>query len=344
MKLRNKLILSCAALAAVATTAFSTTFAWYTANTDVTAKGLTAATESLDDATLMISLDNYTWGSSVDLTDIFAASNKLKPVEYAPHTTNLEARAATLKKWNATTNAVGDNAVVNQDYIRFTLFFKSADTGSINVKNTVFNFRNTTENLTSKVKLSSVGNPVAGSTYTLDLLRAIVVDVDVQNGHEAATEPANAEAGFTAGQFASVTAGQTPVGSHTSYSADTLVANDRDSANSDNASLWNAHTYYNAVKNLPQGTSTDDDYKPAIATNKAASEASQTNLTGSTQFASDVIGNTGAGSLTLGEASVLAITYTIYLDGWDKFCFNAVQSQTIALDLEYQGTYVKAGQ
>ena len=50
------------------------------------------------------------------------------------------------------------------------------------------------------------------------MLRALVVDVDVQNGHECATEPANAEAGFSAGEFAAITTGTSAVGSHTSYS------------------------------------------------------------------------------------------------------------------------------
>ncbi len=338
MKLRNKLILSCAALAAVATTAVSTTFAWYTANTDVNAKGLTASTESLDDATLMISLDNWNWGSTVDLTSIFANTNKLKPVDYTAGSA-IGARAATIKPWNASTNALSDTAATeNTDYVRFTLFFKSADTGSINVKNTKFNIRRTTETLTEKVKLSNTGNPVTGSTYTIDVLRALVVDVDVQNGHEASSEPANAEAGFTAGEFAAITTGTSAAGSHTSYSFDGLAAGDSAATTTTG---WNAHTYYNAVKNLPQGTQGQEGYKAAIATDKSSSE-SQTAVTSITQFASDVLGNTGAGSLTLGSASVLAVTYTIYLDGWDTYCFNACQNQTIALDLDYQGTYVRA--
>ena len=71
MKLRNKLILSCAALAAVATTAVSTTFAWYTANTEVTAGTLTAETEAGSDKLLLISETGAkgTWGSKIDFPD-----------------------------------------------------------------------------------------------------------------------------------------------------------------------------------------------------------------------------------------------------------------------------------
>ncbi len=54
MKLRNKLILSCAALAAVATTAFSTTFAWYTSNTKVTADNVSGTSANSGSQLLMI--------------------------------------------------------------------------------------------------------------------------------------------------------------------------------------------------------------------------------------------------------------------------------------------------
>ena len=59
MKLRNKLILSCAALAAVATTAVSTTYAWYTSNVDVSASGITAKSASAADSTLLISKNMF---------------------------------------------------------------------------------------------------------------------------------------------------------------------------------------------------------------------------------------------------------------------------------------------
>ena len=60
MKLRNKLILSCAALAAVATTAVSTTYAWYTANDSVKATGINAQTSQTDDTLLLISKTGFT--------------------------------------------------------------------------------------------------------------------------------------------------------------------------------------------------------------------------------------------------------------------------------------------
>ena len=85
MILRNKLILSCAALAAVATTAASTTFAWYTSNTEVQAGTITAVTQNSGADLLMIAdgltnkdadgdyisstapvdIDKLQWGTSV---------------------------------------------------------------------------------------------------------------------------------------------------------------------------------------------------------------------------------------------------------------------------------------
>ena len=81
MKLRNKLILSCAALAAVATTAVSTTFAWSTANDSVKATGVTGKTNENDSTLLLISKTAKvgSWGASVAID---SSAVTLEPVAY----------------------------------------------------------------------------------------------------------------------------------------------------------------------------------------------------------------------------------------------------------------------
>ena len=49
MKLNKKLIMSCAALAACATTLVSSTYAWYTTNTEVTLDTVTGSTAAAAD-------------------------------------------------------------------------------------------------------------------------------------------------------------------------------------------------------------------------------------------------------------------------------------------------------
>ena len=118
MKLRNKLILSCAALAAVATTAVSTTYAWYTSNTEVSATGLTAKTDNNGADTLLISKTGGkgTWSSSIAFEE---AAATLSPVEYTAGTSNA---AGTYKAWNATTDTVGAAGSGDANVKTYTFF------------------------------------------------------------------------------------------------------------------------------------------------------------------------------------------------------------------------------
>ena len=71
MKLKGKLIMSAAALAACAATLTSTTYAWYTANTAVDANGVTGATANTGTSSIQIAkekADKKNWSSLVNLT------------------------------------------------------------------------------------------------------------------------------------------------------------------------------------------------------------------------------------------------------------------------------------
>jgi hypothetical protein len=133
MKLRNKLILSCAALAAVATTAVSTTFAWYTSNTVVTAGPLTADTKNSGDDLLMIA-DGYSatkdaqnkvtavsektdatleWTTSI--TEINMLPTELLPVAY-----NGKVKGATYNEVEAATDTAGALVDLTANYTAVT--------------------------------------------------------------------------------------------------------------------------------------------------------------------------------------------------------------------------------
>ena len=197
MKLRNKLILSCAALAAVATTAVSTTFAWYTANDEVRATNITAGTQSNADTTLLISTSGAqrTWGAKADLGMIDTQS--LVPVSFDgtnyhvwdkqtndPSSTNVDASAV-----NSTGKYIGS-------YLSFMLYFKSGTSESLNVGVKSIKLVNTTPTLGTKTTLTTDGLAISTPTYTIDAFRALTFatnsarSTEVESGFAAQTASA----------------------------------------------------------------------------------------------------------------------------------------------------------
>jgi len=324
MKLRNKLILSCAALAAVATTAVSTTFAWYTNNTEVTAKGVSGTTLTADQSVLMISKDDYNWGSKVQLN---ISSLNLVPVQNA---------SGTFTKWTQANNAADASATANTDYLTFDLYFKSGTTDSLNVYIKQFNLVNTTaaSGLPSKIKLNKIGLPISETTYTVDMFRALTIDQNAFTTTEKLTENEDLPSATANSTYTKVWDCQSLAGtdSLSGLSAGTQDGN------------YDAHRYYNAVKGLETNTTSDTADDP-IDTTKTNSETTRADLANTSangyEATSWKLGETGAGSTVATTASsVLKITFVIYLDGWDKACFDACQGQSFTLDMEFTATKV----
>jgi len=334
MKLRNKLILSCAALAAVATTAVSTTYAWYTSNTEVTVDGVSGKTKQIDSSVLMISTDAYNWGSKIHLT--------INPQNMIPVTT--ADNGLTFQKWDDATNKPFDadtaetpaeqrkNAVAGTDYISFDLYFKSGTTDSLNVFVKEFNLVNTTASFTPKIKLNNAGlDGITATTYTVNMFRALTIDQICGATKERLASDA---------AYAAVTADAT---SSKVWDAQSLASKKADSL----GETFNAHEYYNAVKGLDNADATTGTADDPIDTAKGNSEATRSNLldTSAEGYASSSwkLGVTGAGSADSSVPSdVLKVTFNIYLDGWDKACFDACQGQTFSLDMVFESTKVTA--
>ncbi|MBQ9899678.1 MAG: hypothetical protein IJM36_00950, partial [Acholeplasmatales bacterium] len=301
MKLRNKLILSCAALAAVATTAFSTTFAWYTANDTVKATGITGKTSENDATLLLISRTAKvgSWGASVKVD---SSAVTLEPVAYD---------GGAYYPWVSNTNTVDTNAAsggltASDDYISFYLYFKSGSSEDLTVKIASFDLVNTDAEDLPTFSVLAAGTGVTASTYSVNMFRALDVAITVEQGTEVAST------------------GTSPViqsGSRTVYNCDALASGDNVVVNS-----ANAHTYYNNVKSL-SGDDAIDDTKVASETTYTSIETLQS---GDYQFTA----TTGAGN-SGNLDSILMVRFDIYLDGWDKMCFDAVRKQAFTLDMEF---------
>lgn len=311
-KLGLKLGLSCAALAACATTLVSTTFAWYTSNDSVKATGITGKTSEADDTLLLISKYGRkgTWGASVDLTSE-TANVVLDPLAYVD---------GAYYGWNADGNAVSEKpATANgttDSYISFTLYFKSGSGDSLPVLVEEVTLTNTTgvteASPTLKLPTKSVladGTGSTNATYSIDMFRATNIATTVYAAEEVATGTPTAAAG-----------------TRTCYNLDSYAGTD---SYVDGTS--NAHTYYNNVKSLKAGAG-------AIDTTKAGSETNQQDFKTKFAAAGTKIGDTGEGGSSTGLDNCLAVRFDIYLDGWDKACFDACRQQTFSLAMSFTAT------
>jgi len=342
MKLRNKLILSCAALAAVATTAVSTTFAWYTVNTEVTASGITAKTDTAGNDTLLISETGNagTWGPSVTLS----INESLVPLSFGKNgngkASNENGAAADTALYALGEDGTLSTTAAASGFIKFSLYFKnqtaSAATG---IYAKTLTITNTTGSVKTKdILVSADANgkfDAAGltgltkdkaKTYSIDLLRASNVYIETKkvtgysNTDDEGYSTAAAAASFTKVAMLSTDSYH----SSTTYN-DTLDAKDAQNTGKSAgqyATAADAHAYWNAVKGASILTAGSN---PLAASVIKADGANKLNL-GTT---------TAAESGATGNQDIFQVQFTIFLNGWDLQCFDACQGQTFTVAMAY---------
>lgn len=286
MKLKGKLIMSAAALAACAATLTSTTYAWYTANTTVDAKGITGTTAETGSSSIQIAKEkeeNKKWSSLVNL-ELKDISNydKLTPLQY-----NNDFTFTDLK-----------GAPSTDGYLSFTLYFRTAKTTkNVPLYLKTFTATNTAENLTdfdNMVYDSEVTSPTwtkgmdaAAPKYSVDAVRCLGLVM------ESSSMSKLNEKSYQ------VTEGILKKETTTSTDADAL-------------------TYYNAF----------------MAAGSPLSKTGNTKLVDVTEANS-----TSATPLKVGDldqdGAVTTITFKVYLDGWDKYCFDACKGQTFNFTVSF---------
>ncbi len=336
MKLRNKLVLSCAALAAVATTAVSTTFAWYVTNTTVTATGVTAGTDAANSTTLQISKNGSTWGPTVDI-DI--DTGKFNPVSYGKNGNGKASSAADAAVddkfygWDATGNAVSTDEAGATDYVQFTLYFRNLGGKQDTVYLKSFELKNTSSALPTQRVLATDGLVKTGGTlktYNVNLLRALSLKLDkVQNTFTDKTDY-NVAVADTA---VAATSSTTFYSLEAFYGFNTKADSLADTTNTLGTSA-NAHTYYNAAKNLTSGIATSNPLVESAALATGYANATYTTTAANAISLGVSKGTTSDGS-TAQDATYVKTTWTIFLNGWDQFCFDGVKGQTITLSMGF---------
>ena len=181
MKLRNKILMSAAALAACAATLTSTTFAWYVSNNQATAnniQGSTAAAGTQGNI-LVAKTENgvagaYTQNISFagDTTHIMIPEKGLIPVTKVV-TGEGESKTETWK-------AVDDSTIAEADaYMTWDVWVLSTTKTDVTVELSV---TNKTTNPTVQTCYNATGAPVAqGETFAIDAVEALRMEV-LQDG------------------------------------------------------------------------------------------------------------------------------------------------------------------
>lgn len=285
MKLKGKLIMSAAALAACAATLTSTTYAWYTANTTVDAKGITGTTAETGSSSIQIAKEkeeNKKWSSLVNLESKDITNyDKLTPLQY-----NNDFTFTDLKGANST-----------DGYLSFTLYFRTAKTSKdVPLYLKTFTATNTAENLTdfdnmvydSKVASNwEKGMDSNAPKYSVDAVRCLGLVMDSDSAEDLKNKSYQ------------VTEGTLKTETTTTTDADALK-------------------YYNAF----------------MATGSSLSKADNTKLVDVTEANS-----TSGTALQVGnldkDGAVTTITFKVYLDGWDKYCFDACKGQTFNFTVSF---------
>ena len=304
-KFGRKLFLSCAALAACATTLVSTTFAWYTSNTEVTATSVSGASDAL-----AASSDIYIKGAAsysgreASTFGAYGSSATTKATVTTPILTPVYYNSTdkTLKKMG--NNATVDAAISNSDVLEFTYRFMSGSTAETPVYFKTLEITNTESSLPTLTPIKADSDDGVSNTgitnknaYGIDFLKAVkmsvtctVYDVDADTAAETKT---SATGNSVYGLDAYATLGTT-----TNVSV------------SDTA---NAHTYYAAVtgKTLTKPTS---------------------NYTEGEEI------TISAGSValfTIPAGNVVEVTFMFYLDGWDNYCYDVCRQQGLNVEMSF---------
>lgn len=302
MKLKGKLIMSAAALAACAATLTSTTYAWYTANTEVSISQISGATANVSDVSslLVSSCTNYgevpAWttytGSATNIT-YTSTSITLNPVAY----TATEGTLKPFDKAEGATLTLGAESKSN--FLEFVLRFKSNADTKVYLSNFSIADPAVALQQAEVYGATSESGITAQGVYGAELTKAM--KMYVETGTVALQDNAIPNAFVTKRDGS---------GTPNVYSLATKATIKDTNIGEGKA---NAVAYYNEV--LGTTLAVPDGY----------------NLGSSFED----VGNGTKELFTIGESGYQEVRFVFYLDGWDSYCFNAMRGQTFKVNMQF---------
>ena len=311
-KILRKLTLSAVTLGVAAVSATTSTFAWFTTNSNVTASKVEGSVKEADGNMLLSVYKDSSWQSPAKTVTLPAGATSLAPVQ-ATSTSSSSGQSTSTTYDFKKAKSVGDftdTATDGTDYIHYQLIFHMSDlaTGD-NIKNVVTaNFNGFTGTDGTQYLLVDAstedGGAKAGDTITVNLLDVLSMRVEssiILNGDTNKTSYGISDTiSATANNISSNT---TKFYRYNEEKDTVKVGNDEKNAD--------ALTYYKNVYNkseLDRPTSGIATYENTVLSSTATENAT---------------------SITLFEVTGTSKAYVktdiyFYIDGWDKQCFNAV--------------------
>lgn len=303
-KFLGKLILSGAALAACATTLVTSTYAWYTSNTEVSTDSLSGTTSAEADSNSIYisSAQTYngrkgaTWSnytSSVELVKSATTDITLVPVSYD----------STSNEYKAMSSATGATITYAADskstYLEFNIRFRAAgnDATPVYIKEANITNESTGTPQTAIAYGNGTGITAAG-TYLVDFLKAVKMNVStyavkVVDGvvEDESTDENPSLATYDLTSYAKI--------------ADKNVTG------------ANAIGYYNTVTG--NSIQAPEDYIE-IAENNAAV------LSGTSPIC------------TVPANAYIELNFVFFLDGWDEYCYDVCRGQKLSVGFTFSTT------
>lgn len=348
----TKLALSGVALAAVAATLGTSTYAWYTTNPTVSANNIVGASSDTGSSSIFISKDSEAdkdWSASVTFGVTEFASASMLPLQYANagKFTQIDASGETLAKTAAA--PAGTNAV------EITLYFRSSRVNEGNEQAIYLKditLENTTglsdtvttpvlpkaDNLLKGQGKTTVGVSSDKATYAVDFRNALSMAV-----YNADTTDRYAVAAVTSTTFATLKANlftYTAATSSTSASYDALP---------ETATFNASTTYYTKVKGydkafsigmLKDGTTPETGAGQTIddSTAKAQeyyNEVMEKDLTADLKTAAGSYDKAPIAVCPANGEDYATVKFYVYLDGASQYCYDACQGQTFKMNLTF---------
>ena len=322
-KFGRKLFLSCAALAACATTLVSTTFAWYTSNTEVKAAQIGANTQTTatgDDiyvAAVQTYADGTTTGRAAATTSEYsnaatpvatANSIQIAPVYYNPTNDSYESISTVAD--NGTVTYTNTNLASN--VLEYKLRFQTTKTLAADQKVSIYVSAAAIVNTTAAdrtvsqltaIKSGSGTGIDAPGLYNINLLKAL--KMNVYSAPVTLTPSTNT---YTVGTYSAAT---TYALSNFVPSADTGL----------NVTTPNAIGYYNAV----------------ARSGKTGISAPVANYASGTEIViNDTASDTNALKICdITNTGYVEVRFVFYLDGWDESCYDVCRKQGFTVALSF---------
>ncbi len=307
MKIKSltKLAMSGVALAAVAATLGTSTYAWYVTNSTASATNIQASTKKSDGSNLLVSLDGSNFSSKVvftsdnyDVRNYTGSDALLTPVTTAGSTFTGDFITYDDKLATSTSSS----------YVRFHLWVKASE--NISTVTTTLTAENTTESLPTQKAYYKAGSSAitAGQTFTVDAMQALrtAIVTTTESGtsvtatSDVTVSSANSKVYDTLAiaKNADNTSAYSPLGTVKAVEDSEVNYVDASGA-SQKVTLTGAHAYYTAVMAQRPGKTADS---VSVVSDKIADMA----------LTADV---------------AVRLDFFIWLEGSDTFCFDACGGQ-----------------